>query len=341
MKPSILILTVFVLLLLLPTVIPHDYSDALYKSILFFEGQRSGRLPREQRMLWRSDSALKDGENLNTDLVGESTEVEEWSAQFNGKLNSTGTRWTFGSGTRDPGGGERKRSKTWPTAGSRSLVVSTRHGSSGGKLEPDLGIDDGPKHEFEVFVLLLLLPTVIPHDYSDALYKSILFFEGQRSGRLPREQRMLWRSDSALKDGENLNTDLVGGYYDAGDNVKFHFPMAFTATMLAWSSIDFSCYMSENDFSHNLYPRQVHHRGSSIPSVKVQSTAFGCILGWNIFHSDNPNPNILVGAVVGGPNVDDTFVGKRTNATDTEPTTYINAPLVGVFAYFKSNPNVA
>lgn len=103
-----------------------------------------------------------------------------------------------------------------------------------------------------VFVLLLLVPTVIPHNYSDALHKSILFFEGQRSGRLPRQQRMLWRGDSALKDGENLNTDLVGGYYDAGDNVKFHFPMAFTATMLAWSSIDFSCYMSDNDFRHNL-----------------------------------------------------------------------------------------
>ncbi|KAL4564621.1 hypothetical protein LXL04_028687 [Taraxacum kok-saghyz] len=27
--------------------------------------------------------------------------------------------------------------------------------------------------------------------------------------------------------------DLVGGYYDAGDNVKFGFPMAFTTTMLS------------------------------------------------------------------------------------------------------------
>jgi endoglucanase len=33
--------------------------------------------------------------------------------------------------------------------------------------------------------------------------------------------------------------DLVGGYYDAGDNVKFHFPMAFTVTTLAWSVIEF------------------------------------------------------------------------------------------------------
>ena len=87
------------------------------------------------------------------------------------------------------------------------------------------------------------------------------------------------------------------------------------------------------------YPRQIHHRGASIPSVKVQRNAFGCLLGWNIFKSPNPDPNILVGAVIGGPDVDDSFIGKRTNASDTEPTTYINAPLVGVFAYFKSNPN--
>lgn len=39
----------------------HDYGDALTKSILFFEGQRSGRLPSTQRMTWRKDSALHDG----------------------------------------------------------------------------------------------------------------------------------------------------------------------------------------------------------------------------------------------------------------------------------------
>lgn len=33
--------------------------------------------------------------------------------------------------------------------------------------------------------------------------------------------------------------DLSGGYYDAGDNVKFGLPMAFTTTMLAWSIIEF------------------------------------------------------------------------------------------------------
>nr|CAD1840714.1 unnamed protein product [Ananas comosus var. bracteatus] len=76
-------------------------------------------------------------------------------------------------------------------------------------------------------------------DYADALEKSILFFEGQRSGKLPADQRMTWRGDSALSDGSANHVDLVGGYYDAGDNVKFGFPMAFTTTMLAWSVIEF------------------------------------------------------------------------------------------------------
>lgn len=37
--------------------------------------------------------------------------------------------------------------------------------------------------------------------------------------------------------------DLVGGYYDAGDNIKFGFPMAFTTTMLSWSVLEFGGMM--------------------------------------------------------------------------------------------------
>jgi endoglucanase len=32
---------------------------------------------------------------------------------------------------------------------------------------------------------------------------------------------------------------LTGGYYDAGDNVKFGLPMAFTVTMLSWSVTEY------------------------------------------------------------------------------------------------------
>jgi len=42
-----------------------NYSGALAKAILFFEGQRSGRLPANQRVKWRGDSALNDGQAEN------------------------------------------------------------------------------------------------------------------------------------------------------------------------------------------------------------------------------------------------------------------------------------
>ncbi|XP_010062163.3 endoglucanase 8 [Eucalyptus grandis] len=84
-----------------------------------------------------------------------------------------------------------------------------------------------------------MMVSVSGHDYGDALSKSILFFEGQRSGKLPPSQRLTWRKDSGLRDGFDKHIDLVGGYYDAGDNVKFNFPMAFSTTMLAWSVIEF------------------------------------------------------------------------------------------------------
>lgn len=52
-----------------------DYSDALTKSILFFEGQRSGKLPHSQRMTWRKDSALKDGSNIRVSIFSVAKDV--------------------------------------------------------------------------------------------------------------------------------------------------------------------------------------------------------------------------------------------------------------------------
>nr|QCQ73723.1 endo-(1,4)-beta-D-glucanase [Litchi chinensis] len=93
------------------------------------------------------------------------------------------------------------------------------------------------------FVWMMMVVRVASNNYGDALSKCILFFEGQRSGKLPSTQRMTWRKDSALHDGFDIGVDLVGGYYDAGDNVKFSFPMAFTITTLAWSLLEFGHHM--------------------------------------------------------------------------------------------------
>lgn len=76
-------------------------------------------------------------------------------------------------------------------------------------------------------------------NYGDALRKCLLFLEAQRSGRLPSGQRVTWRHHSGLTDGLLQGVDLVGGYYDAGDHVKFGLPMAFTVTMLSWSVMEY------------------------------------------------------------------------------------------------------
>ncbi|KAJ7958417.1 Endoglucanase [Quillaja saponaria] len=74
-------------------------------------------------------------------------------------------------------------------------------------------------------------------NYKEALTKSLIFLEAQRSGKLPPNKRVPWRGDSGLDDGKLENVDLVGGYYDAGDNVKYGLPMAFTITTLSWAAI--------------------------------------------------------------------------------------------------------
>ena len=51
-------------------------------------------------------------------------------------------------------------------------------------------------------------------DYSTLINMSTLFYETQRSGKLPATQRVTWRKDSALSDKGNNNEDLTGGYYD-------------------------------------------------------------------------------------------------------------------------------
>ncbi|KAF6159133.1 hypothetical protein GIB67_032750 [Kingdonia uniflora] len=101
-----------------------------------------------------------------------------------------------------------------------------------------------PKISLPLYHLILILSISIAtnvraFDYKVALTKSLLYFESQRSGKLPYNQRVTWRDNSGLTDGLEQGVDLVGGYYDAGDHVKFGLPMAFTVTMLSWSVIEY------------------------------------------------------------------------------------------------------
>lgn len=46
----------------------------------------------------------------------------------------------------------------------------------------------------------------------------------------------------------------MGGYYDAGDHVKFGLPAAFTVTMLAWGTTEYRKEITElNQMGHALW----------------------------------------------------------------------------------------
>ncbi|XP_077985298.1 uncharacterized protein LOC144439939 [Glandiceps talaboti] len=77
------------------------------------------------------------------------------------------------------------------------------------------------------------------YDYNDAIHKLILFYESQRSGYLPDNNRIPWRHDSALNDVGIYGEDLVGGWYDAGDQIKVTFKHAQHTWIMAWGLLEF------------------------------------------------------------------------------------------------------
>jgi len=68
--------------------------------------------------------------------------------------------------------------------------------------------------------------------YEEALQKSMLFYMAQRSGPI-NDDLVPWRETSTITDKDG-DVDLTGGWFDAGDHVKFGFPMAGSATNLIW-----------------------------------------------------------------------------------------------------------
>jgi endoglucanase len=79
-------------------------------------------------------------------------------------------------------------------------------------------------------------------NYAEALQKSILFYEVQRSGSLSKAgipTRIPWRGDSQPADGAARGVDLTGGVVDAGDNMKYGFPAAAATAFLAWGLLEY------------------------------------------------------------------------------------------------------
>lgn len=75
-------------------------------------------------------------------------------------------------------------------------------------------------------------------NYAEALQKSLYFYEAQQSGRLSPNNRVPWRTDACLTDGQDIGRDLSGGWYDAGDHWTANLTMAFASMTLAWGAVE-------------------------------------------------------------------------------------------------------
>jgi len=77
---------------------------------------------------------------------------------------------------------------------------------------------------------------------------------GISAGPLPKHNGVSWRGNSCMKDGLSDSTvrrSLVGGFYDAGDAIKFNYPMAWSMTMLSWSVIEYKAkYEAIGELDH-------------------------------------------------------------------------------------------
>ena len=77
-------------------------------------------------------------------------------------------------------------------------------------------------------------------DYGDLLTQSVRFFEAQDCGPdVSNHSTFSWRGNCHESDGSTVGLDLTGGWHDAGDHVKFNFPLAFAVYTLGSLYVDY------------------------------------------------------------------------------------------------------
>ncbi|KAL0438439.1 UNVERIFIED_CONTAM: Endoglucanase 10 [Sesamum latifolium] len=143
--------------------------------------------------------------------------------------------------------------------------------------------------------------------YADALKLAMQFFDVQKSGKLENNQ-IEWRGDSGLTDGSEAKLDLSKGMYDAGDHMKFGFPMAFTATVLSWAILEYGDQMQVVD---QLEPA----RGS---------------LKWITDYLINAHPSANVLYIqVGSPKLDHSCWNRPEDMKEKRPLRQVNTSIPG------------
>ena len=151
------------------------------------------------------------------------------------------------------------------------------------------------------------------YNFAEALQKSLWFYDAQRSGKLPDDFRVRWRGDSGLGDGTDVGLDLTGGYYDAGDHVKFGLPMAFSLTMLAWGGVEFQgAYEEANQLT---------------PLLDVLKWGTDYLMKCHVRNPDGSTAAFY--GQVGDGNADHAYWGRAESMTMSRPSFKIDAPHPG------------
>ncbi|CAA6656382.1 unnamed protein product [Spirodela intermedia] len=453
----------------------HDYGEALSKSILFFEGQRSGQLPADQRLKWRGDSGLSDGAEAGFGFpMAFTATMLAWSVvEFGGIMppedlrhSLTALRWAtdyllktiahptgctsridselgsillqVGDPLKDHNCWERPEDMDTP----RTVysVTPDRPGSEvAGETAAALAAASMAFREADAtYAERLLRGATTAFEFADSYKGAYSDDTGLKAGVCPfycdfdgYQDELLWsaawlRRASAnvsflsyiQNNGKTLGADdninefgwdnkhaginvliskeflegevlwlqsykqsadsfmctlfTPGGliYKPGGSNMQHVTSIAFLLLVYATTSpsppapstaaaspsipppsaASPSNRCSSSDFFQRSWrwlllppspqlPAEDPPPGSSLPAKADRPEQIGCKEGSPYFNSQGPNPNILVGAVVGGPGEDDAYGDDRPDFRKSEPTTYINAPLVGVLAYFAANPS--
>ncbi|TCD66956.1 hypothetical protein EIP91_000734 [Steccherinum ochraceum] len=168
-----------------------------------------------------------------------------------------------------------------------------------------------PNASFGAQPVSSLGPSSVNLHWSTSLGNALWFYEAQRSGNLPSTNRVSWRNNSASNDGQDVSLDLSGGYYDAGDYIKYTYPMSFSLMSVCWGAMNFGQgYEASN-----------------------QTAYLDDMLRWGLdwLVKAHPSPNTLF-VQVGDADLDNAYWGGDEGIPTPRPSYQINATQPGTDA---------
>lgn len=122
-----------------------------------------------------------------------------------------------------------------------------------GTVNPTYDLDSSGLVDLGDFSMFLVAfgpcPDIVegPFNYHEALQKAITFYYAQRSGDLPEQYPLNWRSDCydelelmQQRNGQyEVDPAIINRYMDAGDTSTFVLPISSAMTIMAWGGIEF------------------------------------------------------------------------------------------------------